>query len=417
MTRRDRLRLIEDRGPGDAVPRAPARDRSWNRIACRNRTRSISQVRSKLGATRLGARTIASILEHQADRRGDSIAVDDGATRLTYAELIARARSIGDLIAPLEGPIGILLPVSTEYIVAIVATLLAGKAYVPMDESFPEKRNLRIVGHSGMTAVIVDARTAPSMMALDASVTRIDVASALERREDIPVARAPRGGPDDPIVTIFYTSGSTGEPKGVCQSEAALIYDIDEYIDQARLTPDDRVTLLYSPSVSSSNRDIYGALLGGARLCIIDLKALGLAAATAALRAHRVTLYHSVPGVFRSLFGTGTEDMDDVVRSIRWMRLNGDRVLPSDVALYKRVFPRTTGLCLDMASTETKAYASWMLDHDTPVNGPLVPVGYPRADLRVFSSATTARRSLPATWAKSSSPARRCRSAIGVTKR
>jgi thioesterase domain-containing protein/acyl carrier protein len=65
------------------------------------------------------------------------------------------------------------------------------------------------------------------------------------------------------------------------------------------------------------------------------------------------------------------------------VRLNGDRVLPADVALYKRRFPRDCQLCLDIASTETRAYASWLVDHDTPIERPLVPVGYPRPDLHV----------------------------------
>ncbi|MEO9129617.1 MAG: alpha/beta fold hydrolase [Sphingomonas sp.] len=325
--------------------------------------------------------TLAASLVQAALAHGQAIAVDDGRERLDYNGLMARAGTLAQSIARCAEPVGILLPNGTDYIVAIVAAVLADKTYVPMDQAFPAKHNGRIAGHSGIRAIVVDDSTA--LQASDLGIEMIsihdahgDAHAAGDHKAEVVVA-------PDRILTIFYTSGSTGEPKGVCHSEAGLLYDVGYFIENHSLHAGDVHSLLFSPSVSISNRDIFGTLLAGARLAIVDLKQLGIGRALQALGSQGVTVIHSVPSAFRALFGTDHPDAPAVVRHIRMVRLNGDRVLKRDVELYHRAFPRSSRLSLDVASTETRPYAAWMVDHDTPLRRPLVPVGYLRPDLNV----------------------------------
>jgi acyl-coenzyme A synthetase/AMP-(fatty) acid ligase/thioesterase domain-containing protein len=323
-------------------------------------------------------RSLAARILARALAQPDAIAIDDGETAVTFGEMIAQASALAETLSPFAEPIGILLPLSTQYIVAIVAMLLAGKTYVPMDSGFPEKRNLRIVSHSGMTGVVVNDATVEIARGLDASVRPIVIPQP-------PPGQAPyvpATGAADRILTIFYTSGSTGEPKGVCHGEAGLTYDMDYFIDLVGLGPGDCHSLMFSPSVSISNRDIFGALLSGAKLAIVDLKRIGLSAALRGLREQNVTIFHCVPSAFRALFGNA-QDGDGAAGDIRVVRLNGDRVTARDVALYRKAFPRSCRLALDLATTETRPYAAWFVDHETPLERPLVPVGFPRPDLHV----------------------------------
>ena len=320
--------------------------------------------------------SIAHILKAKAASHGSVIAVDDGKSCLSYRELLQQAATLAAALAPHPGPIGILLPIGTSYIVAIVAAILAGKTYVPMDVGFPEKRNQRIASHSGLRAVI--AETVATAPLLDERIERIPMDGL-----PAPTPPAALGGGPGHIVAIFYTSGSSGEPKGVCHSEEGLLYDVSHFIESHGMGPGEVHSLLFSPSVSISNRDIFGTLLAGGKLCIVDMKALGIGATLQALKQHGVTVFHSVPSAFRALFGAGHPDARPVAGNIKLVRLNGDRVLRGDVDLYRDVFSRDCRLSLDIACTETRPYAAWQIDHDTPLLRPLVPVGYPRPDLHV----------------------------------
>jgi amino acid adenylation domain-containing protein len=316
--------------------------------------------------------TLTSILFAQARDRADAIAVDDGRQRITYGELAGRASAMGerlDAAALPPGPIGILLPVAIDYIAAIFAVLATGRAYVPMDARFPAARNDLIARHAGLVAVVGD--------------TASEIAPDLPRIAQPPrssvAAFRPRDVPTD-IAAVFYTSGSTGEPKGVYYDQRSILYEALRYARQIDLAPADRVSLIYSPSVSGSLRDIFGAVVAGARLCVVDVAKIGLKDLAPVLAGHDPTIVHAVPTLFRALMAGDEASKNRLARSTRLVHLISDRVLPSDVALYKSCFSRAARLAIDLATTETLSNTSWFLDHDTVVDTPLVPVGRPRED-------------------------------------
>lgn len=316
--------------------------------------------------------SIAAAIAAHARIRGDAVAVDDGDEAIRFCDLHGRAAHLAERLRALpdpDAPVGILLPMSARYIVAIVAAILARRVYVPLDVRAPDARTARIMRHSGMGAIIVDAA---SPLAVDAGIVRI----AMPGPDAMAGAPMPPVGGGEPVLNaIFYTSGSTGEPKGVCQDERGLIADICAYIDYVGITPDDRLSLFASPSISVSNRDIYPALIAGARLCIVDFPRMGARAAIAQLGRHRLTVFRAIPGMFRLVFGADNPSAEALAASVRLVRINGDRVLPSDVALFRRRFARGTQLGLDIGSTETKVYAAWLADHDSEFPDMLVPVG------------------------------------------
>ena len=324
--------------------------------------------------------TVAEILAGHAASRGEAVAVEDRRGHLTYGELAQLAARLAELIDDSvqdKGPIGILLPASSAYVAAIVGLLARGIAYVPLDESFPATRNGDIAGGAGLTAIIVDDSTADAASRIAPGLPQIRMPTKSEQ-----AARAwtITGKPDD-VAVIFYTSGSTGRPKGVYQSQRNILYEVLRHCWRAGLGHDDRIALIYSPSVSGSTRDIYGSLVAGARLCVIDVKREGLGETVRALADWRISVLHSIPGLYRGMFASQSEASERLTRSVRLVHLISDRVLLSDIALYQRRFPRDCRLCIDLATTETYSYASWYLDHDTVITRPLAPVGYPRPDM------------------------------------
>ena len=324
--------------------------------------------------------TIADLVARYAAERGDAIAVEDDAGVLRYADLAGLAEQVRALAASLalgEGPVGILLPVSNAYIAAIVGLLAGGIPYVPMDASFPAGRNRDIALGAGLKAIVVDAQTASAAAEIAPEVLQIVMPA-----QGAPSMLKATAVPHD-VAVIFFTSGSSGRPKGVAQGHASVLYEVLRHCWRAGLTRDDRVALVYSPSVSGSTRDIYGSLAAGARLCLVDVRRAGLGGTLTALANARVTVLHSIPGLFRAMFGDANAETRRLAHSVRLVHLISDRVLHADVALYRDRFPRACRLCIDLATTETYSYASWYLDHDTAIEASLVPVGYPRPDMVV----------------------------------
>ena len=108
----------------------------------------------------------------------------------------------------------------------------------------------------------------------------------------------------DKLAYILYTSGSTGEPKGVMQSHRNVLHYIRVYTNNLHLNSEDRLTLLSSYCFDASVMDIYGALLNGASLYPIDIRKAGLVGLCEQLGSKKITIYHSTPTVYRYFVDT-----------------------------------------------------------------------------------------------------------------
>jgi amino acid adenylation domain-containing protein len=304
----------------------------------------------------------------------DKTAIDDGESFLTYREAHEQAVDLARHIAgavPPGRPVGIALPNGSTYPVAMLAALAAGRAYVPLDLSFPETRNSRILKHAGVAAVIVDRQTREVVSRMGAELPQLDFdALARDGGNGAPL---PPTSPDD-AAFIIYTSGSTGQPKGAYFNQRSLMHDAMRRINATHLAPDDRLALLFAPTVRPAQEDIYGTLFTGGTLFVVDLRRKGLQEFVRVLKRGRITLCFSVPYVFRRIIDL-CEDKS-VFQTVRNYCLASDRVFSSDVELFRRHFPATSRLSIGVGSTETNWYAIWFMAPDAPLEDQLVPVGY-----------------------------------------
>jgi non-ribosomal peptide synthetase component F len=307
---------------------------------------------------------------------GDRVAVYDGRARLTYRELISWATALSEEIDSLpdpEMPIGIFLPSAAHHLVAVLALLMARRTAVPMDESHPLERNRLIISRADLGAIIVDSESAPKICQVAPSLRQINVSCTAAVRDRFTVTRT--SSYFDYIFAVNFTSGSTGQPKGVCKPESSLLHRFNSSLLPP--TAGDRNAIIQSMSVSSATNIALNALSVGAQVGVFELKRLGLAATWRLLNEFRPTAYHMVSSIFRTLFGLDNDEMVSLTRDVRWVRLCAERVQHSDVDLYRRCFPRTCRLVVMIGANETSSYASWCIDHETPLDSTSVPVGYP----------------------------------------
>jgi len=190
------------------------------------------------------------------------------------------------------------------------------------------------------------------------------------------------GVQSDYLSWVIYTSGSTGKPKGVIQNHRNVLHFILNYTNGLHICEDDRLTLLCSFSVNGGTHDIFAALLNGAALFPLDLKEEGFTHLADWLKEEKITIYHSVPTVFRQFVENliGQDDFPD----IRIIRLGGEPVYMREVDLYKTHFSNDCILVNRLGSSETGSLRMYFIDKNTQIKGNLVPVGYAVMDNEIL---------------------------------
>ncbi len=328
--------------------------------------------------------SIVSRFEGQVALVPNRPALSDSGEVVSYAELNQRANRLARQIEMRLGErspsrIVICLDKSIDYIVAILATLKAGHAYVPLDPQFPVARNKRIIADAQASLLITHAGGCEGVERLaSADIEVIDVAevSSALSDENLDVVISP-----DDLAYIIYTSGSTGQPKGVVQNHRNTLHGCWRRSRLQGISPDDRMTLLHSCGVMGAVYSIFGALLNGASLALYDIRRSGLERLGDWLREEHISIYHSVASVFRQFCAHYEGAVDDF--DIRLVIFGGESVRLSDVEDARSLFGRDCEFYTGLGSTETGTIRYLHIGPGTTLNGPVVPVGYPVDDMEV----------------------------------
>ncbi|QKV80966.1 AMP-binding protein [Amycolatopsis sp. Hca4] len=273
--------------------------------------------------------TEAGTLERFAEiaRRSPSRVAVLGDRPVSYGELAERAggraaRLLDAGVRPGEF-VGLVTGHGTAAISAILGTLAAGCAYVPLDPTFPRDRLAHQVAAARVSAVLAD----PEHLELAEALCHNGSARVVQSPSD-DTAPLPVPGPDpDAPAYVLFTSGSTGTPKAVAQTHRNLLHVVDNQIATLGITAADRVSLLASFGFDAAIPDLYPALLTGAAVVPVDVRAHGVAHAARELARHAVTVYHSTPTVYRYLLDALEGDLP----SVRTVLLGGEQATYADV--------------------------------------------------------------------------------------
>ncbi|MFJ9247502.1 non-ribosomal peptide synthase/polyketide synthase [Streptomyces sp. NPDC101776] len=316
----------------------------------------------------------------QVAARPHEVALIHEDVRLTYAELDARAAKLAHaLVARGAGPeqvVALAVPRSADMIVAEVAVLKSGAAYLPVDTDYPADRIAYMVADARPVCLVTTAEIAPDLppdldpLILDAPETVAELAAY------------PAQGPStaDELTTahaayVIYTSGSTGRPKGTVLSHAGVAKLVATQQERFGIGPHSRVLQFASPSFDVAFWDLCLGLLSGGRLIVVpaDRRVPGAPLADYA-NEHGITFMILPPALLAAM-------PEDVRLPPEATLLAGtERVSPELVGRYAR------GRMMFNAYGPTEATTNSTLglcDPDTPA-GTIVPIGVPDPGTRAY---------------------------------
>ncbi|MEO8115955.1 MAG: AMP-binding protein, partial [Phenylobacterium sp.] len=223
-------------------------------------------------------RSIIDQLEAVARRYPDRIAITDGETALTFGRLWDGLSGLAEIIATETRPgelVAVVLPTSALFPLALLACLAAGRPFVALDAHHPA---------DWLGQGLADARPALVVVAEGVETTA----------RVIPLTHAPKPasagwrpaamGQDDPACVLF-TSGSTGQPKGIVNSQRALLQRVAQSTNAGHINGRDRFLTLASLATIVGVRDMLTALLTGASLHLLDPQRVGAREILQAVRA------------------------------------------------------------------------------------------------------------------------------------
>ncbi len=256
---------------------------------------------------------LTDAFDDRVRRAPDSVAVRVGTRELTYRELDAAADALAHRLAGYgAGPdecVGVLLDRGPELIIAVLAVLRAGAAYVPLDPTLPPAR-IQFAAADARCRVVLSTGALAGSLDPGTPVLRIDL-PLTDEESTVDCLMAPAPGN---LAYVIYTSGSTGTPKGVAVSHANAAGYAAETIRRTGMSPGERVLQFCNPAFDVSVHEIFGALGAGATLiCAARDVLTDPDALTALLADEQVTVAAIAPAMLALLEENGLPALRDLM--------------------------------------------------------------------------------------------------------
>ncbi|OYD99113.1 non-ribosomal peptide synthetase, partial [Nostoc sp. 'Peltigera membranacea cyanobiont' 232] len=334
-------------------------------------------------------KSIHQLFEEQVELTPDDIAVVYENQHLTYRELNSRANQLAHYLKSLGVKanvlVGICVERSLEMVVGLLGILKAGGAYVPLNPEYPQERLTFMLEDTQLSVVLTQEKLVnklgdrlwrdfadrkASIICLDSNWEIVN-----QQTQQNPTTSVKA----DNLAYVMYTSGSTGQPKGVSiihRSVVRLVKDTN-YVS---ISAGDVIAQASNYAFDAATFEIWGALLNGARLVGVrkDL-ALSPTDFAAFMRSQSISVLFLTTALFNQI----AQEVPSAFNSLRHLLFGGEAVDPKWVKeVLNNGAPQR--LLHVYGPTENTTFTSWYLVQDVPEGATTIPIGQPISNTQIY---------------------------------
>ncbi len=321
------------------------------------------------------------LFETQVARTPEAVAVEFNGQSLCYADLNRRANQLAHHLRSLgagsDEPVALILDRSLDLAVGLLGILKAGSGYVPLDPSYPAERLRFMFDDSGCRLLVTSRRVADALPVSSAQRVILE-----ELPPGLPDENPSGHARPDALAYLMYTSGSTGQPKGVVMEHRPLMNLVAWQLCQSG--PARRTLQFASASFDVSFQEIFATWLSGGELVLVPQNVRSNPAQLWDLIVHRRVERLFLPGVVLEQLAEILEDSAAEAKALKEVIAAGDklRITPAIRSMFER-HPAAT-LCNQYGPTETHVVTSFRLPADVDAWPVLPSIGRPIANVRAY---------------------------------
>ncbi|MHA6924944.1 non-ribosomal peptide synthetase [Ralstonia pseudosolanacearum] len=324
------------------------------------------------------ASTLPGLVEAQATRTPDAIAVEHGASKLSYWELDRQAnrlahRLIAQGVVP-DARVGLCVERGLPMVIGVLGILKAGGSYVPLDPSYPRDRLAYMLEDSAPVAVVAQSGTRDRLGERPVAVIDLDEVSWQTEPSHRPKVA---GLSSHHAAYVIYTSGSTGRPKGVTVEHRQVVNLLESMRGLLAMTEADRWLAVTTLGFDIAGLELYLPLISGAAVIVLDREASRNAQSlSAALEGSGATVMQATPSTWRLLLESGWSGRPGL------KALCGGEALPGELS--RRLRARVGRLWNVYGPTETTIWSSAREVDAADAGQGVVPIGRPIANTQIY---------------------------------
>lgn len=343
-------------------------------------------------------KSVIELLFEVTEKSGDSVAIEWGSREITYTELEKNSSHLSNYLLSNGVARGSVIAVAiqdpVELITAIVGILRAGCAFAPLDLRYPDKRLESMIATVSPRWFIVGSESARRLRKIishcgeTSEFTLVDVGHGSEALRRSTTAHETCQEYSDPFVScidvdnddisyVYFTSGSTGEPKAIAGCHKGLSHFIQWEIKTFDVHEGYRVSQLTPPSFDPFLRDVFVPLCSGGTICVPEDGGLVLDTERLInwINDRKINLAHCVPTVFRAI--VNQQPPSTYFQSLEYVLIAGEQLFPAEVKKWMNIYGSGVQLVNLYGPTETTLAKFCHFIEPSDTDRRSIPVGKP----------------------------------------